>query len=316
MGSGRDFRASALDQRAFSLAAALTCLACACVSEHSDGNEASGGPDATLPTSAGDAYRTLIAADWEVPPNAEMYLCARLTVSEVTYVNAFRPLNPLGTHHTVLSFLDEPNAPDGVTTCSFGEFGPHGLSGSGVGTDDATLPDGVAVKLERGNQLLLNLHLFNISDAPLRGRSGSQVKTLEAKQVRQLAEGVFAGPLDFTLPPGRSTQSGSCTFEHDATIFDIGPHMHQLGTHIKIVAQTSLQGTVLLHDADFDFDSQHHYPVDMLEMKAGDLIRVECTYENTTQRTIFSGSSSQAEMCEAFISRFPAHSDSLSLCAM
>ena len=62
------------------------------------------------------------------------------------------------------------------------------LYASGVGTDALELPDGVAVKIPAGKQILLNLHLFNASDTPLEGTSGIEVNRIEPEKIQHEAD--------------------------------------------------------------------------------------------------------------------------------
>lgn len=252
-----------------------------------------------------DGWLSLIEGSWEIPGDSEGYRCARLTVPEDVYIAEFTPLIPLGTHHTVLTVADRPEGPDGVTECSVATNAPRQIYGSGVGTEGSKLPDGVAVHLRKGQQLLLNMHLFNAGDTPLTGTSGTLVRTMNADEVVTAADTLLAGPTNLTIPPGRVVQSGKCTLEDDSTIFAVGPHMHQLGVHMKVVAHSGEAGDVVLFDGPYDFNEQLHYGVPMVPMQAGDVIDIECTYENDRNETVHFGDSSLQEMCFAGIFRFP-----------
>jgi hypothetical protein len=260
---------------------------------------------------AGNGRRNLILVDWEIPAGTEQYLCGRLTVTEDVYLHGFQPLSPLGTHHTALTVLEQPDAPDGVTECDLREVGTRNVFGSGIGTPAKTLPDGIAMKLARGSQILLNLHLYNVSDAPLRGRSGTLVETTSLALVKELADGIAAGPFKLSVPPGRSVQTGKCTVDRDYTLFSVIPHMHQMGVHMKVVAERAVGGRVVLHDDAYDFDNQVSYRFEPLEMKTGDSVAIECTYANTSNLTLHFGESSNDEMCIAGLSRFPAGGSSV-----
>jgi hypothetical protein len=128
---------------------------------------------------------------------------------------------------------------------------------------------------------------------------------VDAEQVRWLADGVAAGPLALDIPPGRSTQSGHCTVENDVTLYRVMPRMHQTGVAMKATAYSSVSGEVVIYDGPYDFDKQLAYPLDMLRVNAGDIIDIECTYENTGA-TLHSGESTRDEMCFAGLGRFPA----------
>jgi hypothetical protein len=272
----------------------------------SEGAAGSGAPAASQwLAESDDGWRRLIVGEWEIPAETETYRCVRLTVPEDVYVRGLRPISPVGTHHTVLSVSDTATQPDGLTECTAFDNGQRMIGGSGVGTEPVMYPDGIAYALRAGEQLMLNLHLFNVESEPLSGLSGIEVKTIDAEDADELAEGLLAGPVDLEIPPGRVVQQGQCTFDHDATIVSILPHMHQLGVHMKITARSSVDGDVVIWDAPYDFDDQQAYPVDFVEMAEGDVLEVECTYENDTDQTVMWGDSSLSEMCFAGVVRFP-----------
>jgi hypothetical protein len=242
---------------------------------------------------------------------AKSYQCVRFTIPEDLNVGGFRALSPAGTHHTFSMVNETASKPDGVEKCSAATVGTRNITGSGVGTNDFMLPTGVATKLKKGQQLILNLHLFNVTDKPITGISGTLVKTSLDADVKQFAEGILAGPITLSIPPGGpSVQSGTCTLERDVTIFGVIPHMHQLGTHLKAVAHSSVMGHVVLSDRPYDFDTQIVYPLQQeVQMKVGDTIDVDCTYQNTTPNAVSFGESSLDEMCFAGVYQYPAGSD-------
>ena len=161
---------------------------------------------------AGDGWKTLVVSHWEVMGGDEMYQCVRFTVPQDVNVSAFRALSPLGTHHTFLMINDSATEPDGTEPCSATTTGKRNLTGSGVGTNDFLMPQGVATQLKKGQQLILNLHLFNVADKPITGISGTLIKVVENAEVQHFAEGILAGPVSLAIPPGGPTLiTGSCT---------------------------------------------------------------------------------------------------------
>lgn len=257
----------------------------------------------------GDGYLRLIEADWELAANSEGYRCMRLTVPETIHVSAMRPLNPPGTHHVALFLLDEPTGPDGVQQCDSAASGARRLGGSGVATEPYAFPEGTAVRVQAGGQLLLHLHLFNNEDVPIRGRSGVWVKTLPAADVEDEVEITLAGTINLQVPPGRSTTTATCGVPADTNLFSIAPHMHQLGSHMRVRLGTggrtpSEDGKVLL-DSDYDFYEQEVQRIDPVLLKAGDRFTIECTYDNDTGHTVLSGDGSRDEMCFAVLSVYP-----------
>jgi hypothetical protein len=87
--------------------------------------------------------------------------------------------------------------------------------------------------------------------------------------------------------------------------------MHQLGVHLKVIGQSSIDGSRVLHDAPYSFDEQSFAIIEPLKLKKGDNLRVECTHDNTTDETVSFGESSLSEMCFAGIYRYPADGTNL-----
>lgn len=257
---------------------------------------------------AGAGWSTLITGRWELPAGTEGYYCARMTLEQSVTASAFRAVAPVGTHHTLLTIADDNTQPDGVSKCSSSSNGTRNILGTGVGESELKLPEGVGMTLQAGQQLLLNLHLFNVTDKTLTGLSGSLVKVVDPSAVKLSAEEAMAGTVSLNIPAGGpTTQKGECTITHDSTIFAVGPHMHQLGVHLKAVAHSTLLGEVLLYDGAYDFDNPElRYLPKEVPMKAGDKVNVECTYQNDTGKTVMFGDSSKAEMCFAGLFRYPA----------
>jgi len=177
-----------------------------------------------------------------------------------------------------------------------------------VGTDPLNFPQGVALKIAQGAQLNLNLHLFNVGAQDLPGTSGTRVRAVASTDVVHVAEGVLAGTINLSIPPGQTVTSiGHCTMAEDATLFAVAPHMHQLGIYEKVVAESAAQGEVTLFDGPYDFNRQSYHLMDPpLDVAKGDRVRVECTHHNTTDKTVTFGQSTLSEMCFAGIYRYPA----------
>ncbi len=248
-------------------------------------------------------FTNLIDGTWSNPAgNGDAYHCVWLTVQEDIYITGFEALAPLGTHHTVLSVTDEYTGPDKEEACSAQIIADQLLFASGVGTSTYPLPDGVAVKVNAGQTLMLNLHLFNISDNTLNGISGAKVTTVIESEVENLAEFFFAGTAAFAVPDNGQDYkaSGSCAMATDGTVFTLWPHMHQVGKHIRI----SHKGTDVL-DTAYNFDEQKMYSVTPFEVKAGETIDVECTWNSTSGGTRTFGDGSDDEMCFGGIYRYP-----------
>lgn len=270
------------------------------------GGDAPGGITEASSTTGGNVskdWTKLVDGTWQMTSGKEGYWCTRKTITEDTYVTAFRADAPPGTHHTLL-LVTNGGVPDSEELCG-PLLGANMIFASGIGTDDLAFPDGVAVKIPAGSQLLLNLHLFNTGADTLKGVSGVLVKTVAAADVKDEAEMIFGGPTNIQIPPnGTQTVEGACIFPGTTTIWSVWAHMHQYGTNMK-VTYDSASGPLVLHDAAYSFTDQINYLIDPVTVLAGEQVRVECTYKNPTSQTISFGDSSKSEMCFAGFYRYP-----------
>lgn len=266
--------------------------------------------DAGSTVDAPEGWQTLLQGDWQLAAGEEGYFCVYATVPRDVYIKAFRPIIPTGTHHTVLTKYSGSQA-DGVVRCTAGTNGQSMIYGSGVGSPDFTFPTGVGLHLPAGTRLLLNLHLFNASDAPISGTSGTMFAEATASEIQNLAEIVLAGPTArLSVPPGISTQSGTCSISsitgQPIQVFALSQHMHMLGTNLRsVVSRGGSEFT--LQDVPYDFESQTFQLVaPTVELRPGDVLTTHCTYNNTTGGTVRFGDSSTDEMCFTDLFYYPA----------
>lgn len=263
----------------------------------------------------------LIGRDWSVPPGQELYKCIGITVEEEMYIDLFHTPNPTGEHHAVLTIADSPggfgNTQLGEYDCGVNTLGLEMMYASGVGTDDLEMPEGVAIKIEAGRFLHLNLHLFNTDPTEtISAHSAIMGRRVDPVTPANEAEMVFAGTFEISVPPmSTGTASGGCTFTDAATIFTYWPHMHQAANHQKVTV--TIGGTPqVIHDEAFDFREQYNFPLSPpLQVANGDSINVECTYYNDSTTEITFGDSSTQEMCFTGMYRYPKQAFTLFDCA-
>jgi hypothetical protein len=275
---------------------------------------ACGGASDAEPDALPADYVPLAAGDWSLEPGQEGYYCVRATAPTDLYIQAFRPLAPHGTHHTALA-IDLQGGADGGFPCTAADTGFQVLFGSGLGTEPFELPEGVAFKLAAGQQVLLNLHLYNVSPSQvLTGTSGVEVKLIPVEEVQFEAETIYAMDFGVEVPPGESVYRSSCTMDREVTIFGVFPHMHQLGTWMRGSAVRGEAEPEVFHDHAFDFEEQlNHRLAPPVTLARGDRVLVECGFDNPGTTTVGFGDSSDSEMCVLGLYRYPA-TGAISLC--
>jgi hypothetical protein len=129
------------------------------------------------------------------------------------------------------------------------------------------------------------------------------------------AEMIFTGTFNIDIPPGATmTIGGGCTASTNSTVFAYWPHMHQHATH-QTLTLTRAGTAMKLHDAAFDFREQVNYTLSpTLDVKAGDVLRTDCTYTNNETTALTWGDSSTTEMCFTGLYRYPKTAFSLFEC--
>lgn len=281
----------------------LVCALAAC----GGGSDKPSGPDAAIPS----GFQELMKGDWNLPPGGEGYFCVYATVPRDIDIKAFRPLSPIGTHHTVLTKFTSTTPADGTYPCNVSTNGTTMIYGSGVGAPDFAFPPGIGLHLPAGTRLLLNLHLYNATDQPLAGTSGTLFEEAAPGELAHFAELVLAGPtLGLTIPVGSSTQQGTCAISRISNapiqVFALSQHMHKLGTHMKSVITRSGSPDIVLQDIPYDFESQAFHTTDLVELQPNDTLTTYCSYDNTTGATVSFGESSNDEMCFTDLYYYPA----------
>lgn len=270
----------------------LSTLLFACGGGGSDTNP--GGDAGTIPAADADVsaltWTPLVTGSWSLPIGGENTNDVHSVVLDRDiYIGAIRPIEPIGTHHTVLD-----SGSTGI------------LYASGVGTGEVIFPAGVGLKLSAGTTLNLQLHVFNTSGAAITGTSGVEIVEVPEAEVTKVADLFLPGPFDFQLGPMQETvHSGTCVVQQAQTIFALFPHMHQLGTHFKMSVVKSGSEQVV-HDKSYDFNEQSFTSFEPIELAAGDTINTECTWLNSTAQGVFWGDSSTSEMCFSILYRYPA----------
>ena len=284
------------------LAAVLVCAACGGGGTSSDDTPMPDAPDVP------QEWTSLIGRDWTVPPgSADTYKCKRIQITEDMWINGFRQIAPLGTHHTVVT-VSTNGQQLGDYDCGVSSLDFQMLYASGVGTAELLFPEGVAMKIKAGQYINLNLHLFNASDELLTGTSGIEVKRIEASKVVHEADMQFAGTTDINIPSDGQphTVSGGCQLSSAITMFTIWPHMHQFATHQSFEVTKGGQVMKLLDNKPYQFEEQVNYQIEPLTLAAGDRIQTTCTYVNTSGTTVTFGDSSNQEMCFTGYYKYPA----------
>ena len=241
--------------------------------------------------------------------------------------------NPAAVHHMVLAVDSGNDAGE-----AYGDFDTSDgfecadpiiesdwllLHGWSPGQHPTELTDGYGMRIEPGDQIVLQMHYFTASDDVQVDQSAYVLETTDTIENEMFLWPV--GPYSFTIPAGESAHKESYTLRNyyglQARVHGVLPHMHWLGSGYYAAVQTDGEEDDCLVSGDsYSFDHQGTYMFKETTMWGPDQkIYVECTWDNSTDnpyqyydppQDIPFGEGTNEEMC-FFLSYFSLESSSV-----
>ncbi len=220
-----------------------------------------------------------------------------------------------GGHHILAYYADTPREP-GYHPCADDEMvNLHQIAGSAGdgGAQSISLPDGLALAVPAGKQIVLEAHYINETSAPFKAFDWVKLIYGDPAQTKHYVNYLVTIDEGFEVPAsGTLTRTTECTLDRDFQIALSLGHMHEQGSHYKLEvldAQRNLIDTPLDNQWVPYFTS--HPPLNRYEMdapymlRAGQILRQTCSWNNTTSDPLLF----PREMCLAFMYYWPGEGD-------
>lgn len=255
-----------------------------------------------------------------VAPGEEGTRCAVVDVGNATEVKISKITNQATSHHLVVYLLDDPATPvsEPVTCEPFSRALSPGAGATPLmiaqkPDDGIELPGGVAYTFQPNQKILLELHYFNGTDAPLTATATTTFHVGAPELIRHEASFLFIGTPDLELPPGADTTVEAYFTPpeslHGIQYYAITGHTHALGTNVQVqtAASRTADRTPIYAPATFlwsEPETQHHDPA--FTVPDGGGFHFQCAYRNTTTETVTWGESATAEMCFFWAYYYPS----------
>jgi hypothetical protein len=247
-------------------------------------------------------------ASYEVPasgPDIYRNFSIPMNLKEDKWVRAveFRPAARKAVHHALIAYVRAGSAANmegkdgkpgfsGVAGIGLGiapTMAPSGgLGGWAVGTTPVFLPEGQAIPLVKGTDLILNMH-FHPTGKPESERATVGIYFADkAPAMTMFGDGLpflFGIGSGLDIPPGEKnyTIKESMTLPVDVKLFGAGAHAHYLGKEMKATATLPdgrTQPLLWIKDWDFNWQEQYHYATP-LKLPAGTRLFMEFSYDNS-----------------------------------
>ena len=266
----------------------------------------------------------IVMDDFIVPPGEEVMWCyvAAWSPAEDVLINSFRGWQNLegGGHHLVALGAQVPYEPGYNFDCtnleSMQSLEPLVLPEPG---DTSYLPDGYAVRVPAGANVVIQSHYINYTAEPMVVRDVVHLGFYQGDDAIEASYLILNhGGLD--IAPGESSVEVSCQLPDSATPYNLVNllgHMHEWGAAMDISHQPAGADWDVIYDIpDWDPEYRDLPPTNIWEaddpfvMQGGDRFRVRCDFDNGTDANIRFPS----EMCTSVALYYPSASNGLLVC--
>ena len=250
---------------------------------------------------------------FSVSPNTEreVFVNRNTPNTSTVYVNKFIMQGRPNSHHFVLygfqsttslppvnTLRDLYNADASINITTFAQMQNHIFLAGGTDVNTTyTFPAGVALKVPPATALDLNAHYFNKQTTNLTGENYINMYTVPQANVVKEAQSINFANYNFSIPASsRKTISTDYTFTQPVTVITLTSHFHKLGEkfQIKILGGTR-NGEVVYENTDWE----HPLVINLatpIQLKAGEGLTSVVTYNNTTNKIVNFGLTSEDEM--------------------
>jgi hypothetical protein len=289
------------------------------------GEPSSAPPDDTLnnnmnmPPAATDVRKVTLKGSYTLAPGEERYQCFLAGWSSDIGDLAIQRIVPKQDQfvHHIGVFTDELGA-EHQDTWECARMGAWGfVFGGGVGTGPVDMPAGTARKVSEGTKLVFQLHLLNATSKTVETTATVDLELAKPGTNFQPIGTYLIGNTRLVLPAKQKTDvDGTCTTHPElANVFSIFPHMHKLGTALTVSTGTT-EEKKLVNVQGWNFGDQGNLAVaPSVRIGKDEPIKTRCSFDNTTDKQVTFGESTNEEMCIAVLYYYPEQGgSSLRLC--
>jgi len=255
----------------------------------------------------------------DIPVGADVEYCevGRLPgkSTDTYYVKSFEFGNGVNSHHLIVSAAT-PGGPIepklqalGIgnrieclsAQTAFGEVGFESVGGSQQPYASIEYPPGVGREYHGGQYVVFDYHYLNTTQETVKARSAVNFHLADAAAIEHIARGFAFTNLTIDTPAGQNgTFTAECHFDADLVLSGLARHTHRWGTDYSVwFAGGPHDGESIWTSRSWEHDVEYEFPEPLL-MKAGEGLKFQCSYQNTTSRALRFGTSATDEMCILF----------------
>jgi hypothetical protein len=261
---------------------------------------------------AGTGYQMKLDK-FDVAPNFERELFVRkpLGNTETAYINRVQVKMRQNSHHFILYGFRDPNNlaplnqvrdlrnPDGsLNILTFQQMGNHIFNfGGSEANMDYTFPEGTAVAIAPNATFDMNSHYFNKGTSAIPGEVYINLYTTEKAKVKNVLKVLDLANNNLTILPKQKTViSKNFTFDKNIRVVMLFSHTHKLGEKFEILIKGgSRDGEVVYTSTNWQHPEKINY-TPYISLKKGEGLTSRITYNNTTDKLVRFGLTTEDEM--------------------
>lgn len=225
-----------------------------------------------------------------IPPHSESLICSYLEmpIDAPIYLNRTLGQQMNGGHHAAVFLAVSPSheAPHECRDDEMSNFRFAAGAGGGGG-QDTQLPPGVALKIEPGQQFVIQSHYLNTSDRPMKVMDAVDLVPLSESSVTARVDpfAMIYGDLEIPADGMPFEVNKRCRLERDIDIYMLLGHTHDYGVLFEVYYHSPMleHPRKLYHATDGPLlrdNPEIKYFDPPLPFKAGDEIEMRCVWEN------------------------------------
>ena len=269
------------------------------------------GGAAEPPPSPATSTIDVTTGDFQAPPGDSLTcVYTNVVTDHEIYVGNATGKQAPGGHHIIVYYTDTMH-PTGHHPCVDAEMlAWHQIAGADQNKEPVlVLPEGAAIKVPAGKQLVIQSHYINTTGATQTYNDSASIQLVDGKDVKQFLNFLAFVDTQFAIPPQATYKSvTTCTIKDDINAVLLLGHMHELGKHYSLERIDDNGASLeMVYDHDWKPSYLSHPPIVTASLdapiviKSGTRLRQTCEWNNSTPKLV----SFPTEMCVSFMFYFP-----------